>query len=233
MSSLAAGTALAALMLAGCATTAEHVQAGAAPAPVESPAATQASVARGPFVSAANPLAVEAGMKVLARGGSAVDAAVAIQAVLGLTEPQSSGLGGGAFMMVYDAQNGAVTVYDGRETAPAAATPELFYENGKPLAFVDAVLSGRSTGAPGVMPMLALAQKQHGALAWSELFGDAETLAQDGFVVSPRLAGMINGDAPQAKTRWATEYFTKPDGARYQAGETLRNPAYAETVRRI
>lgn len=233
ISSLAAGTALAALMLAGCATTAEHVQAGAAPAPVESPAATQASVARGPFVSAANPLAVEAGMKVLARGGSAVDAAVAIQAVLGLTEPQSSGLGGGAFMMVYDAQNGAVTVYDGRETAPAAATPELFYENGKPLAFVDAVLSGRSTGAPGVMPMLALAQKQHGALAWSELFGDAETLAQDGFVVSPRLAGMINGDAPQAKTRWATEYFTKPDGARYQVGETLRNPAYAETVRRI
>ncbi|WP_313634583.1 gamma-glutamyltransferase family protein [Brevundimonas diminuta] len=233
ISSLAAGTALAALLLTGCATTAEGVQAEAAPVSAEAPAAAQASVARGPFVSAANPLAVEAGMKVLARGGSAVDAAVAIQAVLGLTEPQSSGLGGGAFMMFYEAESGAITVYDGRETAPASATPELFYENGKPLAFVDAVLSGRSTGAPGVVPMLALAQQQHGALAWSDLFGDAEALAQDGFVVSPRLAGMINGDAPQAKTRWATEYFTKPDGARYQAGETLRNPAYAETVRRI
>ena len=233
ISSLSAGAAIAALLLTGCVTTANGVQAEAAPGSAEAPIGAQASVARGPFVSAANPLAVEAGMKVLARGGSAVDAAVAIQAVLGLTEPQSSGLGGGAFMMFYDAESGAVTVYDGRETAPAAATPELFYENGKPLAFGDAVLSGRSTGAPGVVPMLALAQQQHGALAWSELFGDAEALAQDGFIVSPRLAGMINGSAPQAKTRWATEYFTKPDGARYQAGETLRNPAYAETVRRI
>ncbi|MFC5373528.1 gamma-glutamyltransferase family protein [Brevundimonas faecalis] len=237
MSSLAAGTAIAALMLAGCAVAETRAVEGAAPAltsqaGVSAPVAP-APVAKGPFVSAANPLAVEAGMKVLARGGSAVDAAVAIQAVLGLVEPQSSGLGGGAFMMVYDAESGAITVYDGRETAPAAATPELFYENGRPLSFVDALLSGRSTGAPGVIPMLALAQKQHGALAWSELFGDAEALAQDGFTVSPRLAGMINGDAPQAKTRWATEYFTKPDGARYQAGDTLRNPAYAETVRRI
>ena len=179
ISSLAAGTALAALLLTGCATTAEGVQAEAAPVSAEAPAAAQASVARGPFVSAANPLAVEAGMKVLARGGSAVDAAVAIQAVLGLTEPQSSGLGGGAFMMFYEAESGAITVYDGRETAPASATPELFYENGKPLAFVDAVLSGRSTGAPGVVPMLALAQQQHGALAWSDLFGDAEALAQE------------------------------------------------------
>ncbi|MBD7941410.1 gamma-glutamyltransferase family protein [Brevundimonas guildfordensis] len=232
VSSLLAGTAMAGLLLAGCATTAEGTEA-ATTAAVAAPISTQEAVARGPFVSAANPLAVEAGMKVLARGGSAVDAAVAVQAVLGLVEPQSSGLGGGAFMMVYDAESGAVTVYDGRETAPAAATPELFYENGKPLAFSDAVLSGRSTGAPGVVPMLALAQKQHGALAWSELFGDAETLAQDGFVVSPRLAGMINGDARQAQTRWAAEYFTKPDGGRYQAGDVLKNPAYAETVRRI
>ncbi|WP_392354461.1 gamma-glutamyltransferase family protein [Brevundimonas sp. LF-1] len=230
MSALIAGTAAAALLLGGCATSA--LDAGVAPGAQAQAQASQ-TIARGPFVSAANPLAVEAGMKVLARGGSAVDAAVAVQAVLGLAEPQSSGLGGGAFMMFYDGQSGAVTVYDGRETAPAAATPELFYENGQPLAFVDAVLSGRSTGAPGVVPMLALAQKQHGALAWSELFGDAEKLAQDGFVVSERLAGMINSDAPQAKTRWASEYFTKPDGTRYQAGDVLRNPAYAETVRRI
>ncbi|WP_422653080.1 gamma-glutamyltransferase family protein [Brevundimonas sp. UBA7506] len=215
-------------MLAGCVTT--PVAQGNDSASVAE--AAQAP-ARGPFVSAANPLAVDAGMKVLARGGSAVDAAVAVQAVLGLVEPQSSGLGGGAFMMFYDADTEAITVYDGRETAPASATPELFYENGKPLPFVDAVLSGRSTGAPGAVPMLALAQKQHGALPWSELFGDAEKLAQDGFVVSPRLAGMINGNAPQAKTRWATAYFTKPDGARYVAGDVLQNPAYAETVRTL
>ncbi|MFK0297920.1 gamma-glutamyltransferase family protein [Brevundimonas sp. NPDC090276] len=228
ISLILASAAVGAFMLTGCATApaAEATAAGSTTATAETPA-------RGPFVSAANPLAVEAGMKVLARGGSAVDAAVAVQAVLGLVEPQSSGLGGGAFMMFYDADNGALTVYDGRETAPASATPELFYENGRPLPFVDAVLSGRSTGAPGVVPMLALAQRQHGALAWSDLFGDAEKLAQDGFVVSPRLAGMINGDAPQAKTRWATEYFTKADGTRYVAGDVLKNPAYAETVRTL
>ncbi|WP_374385576.1 gamma-glutamyltransferase family protein [Brevundimonas sp.] len=198
------------------------------------PASTAPSApARGPFVAAANPLAVEAGMAVLRRGGSAVDAAVAIQAVLGLVEPQSSGLGGGAFLMHYDAATGRVTAYDGRETAPASATPELFYEDGRPLAFGDAVLSGRSTGAPGAVAMLAMAQKDHGRLAWRDLFGDAERLARDGFTVSPRLAGMINGAAPQARTRWASAYFTKPDGARYQAGDTLRNPAYADTVRRL
>ncbi|KAK0351016.1 hypothetical protein LTR94_026672, partial [Friedmanniomyces endolithicus] len=196
-------------------------------------AETQAVVAhqpRGPFVAAANPLAVEAGMKVLRQGGSAVDAAVAVQAVLGLVEPQSSGLGGGAFLMSYQADTGEVTAYDGRETAPSAATPELFFENGRPLPFIDAVLSGRSAGAPGAVAMLAMAQKDHGRLAWSQLFDDAETLARDGFEVSPRLAGMINGSSPQAQSRWAAAYFTKPDGARYRAGDVLRNPAYAETV---
>jgi len=186
--------------------------------------------ARGPFVAAANPLAVEAGLGVLRRGGSAVDAAVAIQAVLGLVEPQSSGLGGGAFVMVYDAATGEVTVYDGRETAPATATPELFYENGAPLAFLDAVLSGRSTGAPGAIAALAMAQEEHGVLAWGDLFGDAERLARDGFVVSPRLGGFIASSFGQAQTRWAEAYFTKSDGNRYAAGDTLRNPAYAETV---
>lgn len=199
------------------------------PAPVQA-AAAQPVQARGPLVAAANPLAAEAGMAVLRRGGSAVDAAVAIQAVLGLVEPQSSGLGGGAFLMAYDAATGEITAYDGRETAPSSATPELFYEDGKPLAFVDGVLSGRSTGAPGAVAMLAMAQKDHGKLAWRDLFGDAERLARDGFVVSPRLAGMINSNAPQARTPTATAYFTKPDGARYQAGDLLKNPAYARTV---
>ena len=224
------------VLLAGCQTATDiH----GAPSPTTaSPQALSApsiaaSPARGPFVAAANPLAVEAGMTVLRRGGSAVDAAVAIQAVLGLVEPQSSGLGGGAFLMSYDAETGTVTAYDGRETAPASATPELFYEDGKPLPFIDAVLSGRSTGAPGAVAMLAMAQKDHGKLAWRDLFGDAERLARDGFTVSPRLAGMINGRSPQARTRWASAYFTKPDGTRYQAGDTLKNPAYADTVARL
>ena len=224
---LTAILAAAGLALAGCAGGAT---AGRASGGVGRAAPAAAPMARGPFVAAANPLAVEAGLKVLRAGGSAVDAAVAVQAVLGLVEPQSSGLGGGAFMMVFDAETGAITSYDGRETAPAAATAELFHDNGRPLAFGEAVLSGRSTGAPGAVAMLAMAQAAHGRLAWRNLFGDAERLARDGFVVSPRLAGFIAATRGQARTRWADGYFTRPDGARYVAGDLLRNPAYAETV---
>ena len=220
--------AAAGLALAGCGGGATAGRGSSAGAPVAPAVATP--MARGPFVAAANPLAVEAGLKVLREGGSAVDAAVAVQAVLGLVEPQSSGLGGGAFMMVFDAETGAVTSYDGRETAPAAATPELFFDNGRPLGFGEAVLSGRSTGAPGAVAMLAMAQAEHGRRPWSALFGDAERLARDGFVVSPRLAGFIATPRGQARTRWAESYFTKPDGTRYVAGDVLRNPAYAETV---
>jgi len=218
---------LSALALAACQTPTPVATAPARPSPVSAPAGPPA---RGPFVAAANPLAVEAGMAVLDRGGTAVDAAVAIQAVLGLVEPQSSGLGGGAFMMLYDATEGEVTAYDGRETAPASATPDLFQDDGRPLPFAEAVMSGRSTGAPGVVAMLAMAQAEHGVLPWSALFGDAERLARDGFVVSPRLAGMIGNPRGQARTRWATAYFTKPDGTRYVAGDVLRNPEYARTV---
>lgn len=204
------------------------------PAVTATPTAAAGSpAARGPVVGAANPLAAEAGMAVLRRGGSAVDAAVAIQAVLGLVEPQSSGLGGGAFLMHYDAATGAVTAFDGRERAPSAATPELFFEDGGPLGFRDAVLSGRSTGAPGAVAMLAMAHGRHGRLDWSTLFGDAERLADEGFRISPRLAGMIASSAPQASTDWARAYFSGPDGQRLEAGDTLRNPAYAATVRAI
>ncbi len=216
--------ALGGLVLSGCA------QGVADRAPMAEAAVGRAPLARGPFVSAANPHAVEAGMRVLRDGGSAVDAAVAIQAVLGLVEPQSSGLGGGAFMMVFDAATGEVTSYDGRETAPSAATPDLFYEDGRPLPFMDAVLSGRSTGVPGAVAMLGMAQAEHGKLAWRDLFSDAERLARDGFVVSPRLAGMIAISRGQARSPWANDYFTKPDGNRYVAGDTLRNLAYADTV---
>ena len=186
------------------------------------------------MVATANPLATEAGLKVLRQGGSAIDAAVAVQAVLGLVEPQSSGLGGGSFMVYYDAAARSVTAYDGRETAPAGASPDMFLgPDGKPLPFVTAVLSGRSTGVPGAVAMLSLAHKDHGARPWSTLFDDAARLASDGFTVSPRLAGMINGPIPQSGAPDAVRYFTKADGARYQAGDTLRNAAYAATVRRL
>lgn len=205
---------------------------GLARPPAEAP--TTRGTAVHAMVAAANPLAAEAGLKVLKRSGSAVDAAVAIQAVLGLVEPQSSGLGGGAFMTFHDGKTGETVVYDGRETAPKAAGPDYFFgPDGKPMGFVKAVLSGRSQGTPGAVAMLEDAQKRHGRLQWSTLFGDAERLAEGGFTVSPRLASMINSKFPQAGTPDAAAYFTKPDGTRYQAGDTLKNPAYAATLRRI
>jgi gamma-glutamyltranspeptidase/glutathione hydrolase len=214
-----------ALALAACATT----QTASPP-----PAPPKASAETGEvMVAAANPLAVEAGLNVLKKGGSAVDAAAAVQAVLGLVEPQSSGLGGGAFMTYYDAATKKVIAYNGRETAPAGATPDMFLQDGKPLSFSAAVTSGKATGVPGAVAMLAMAQAQHGKLAWKDLFGDAERLANDGFVVSPRLAGMIAGPFPQSQTPDAKAYFTKPDGQRYQAGDVLKNPAYAASLRKI
>lgn len=201
-------------------------------------AETPQALAPHAMVVAANPLAVEAGLGVLRRGGSAVDAAVAVQAVLGLVEPQSSGLGGGAFMVYYNAKTGAVMAYDGREIAPAGAGPDLFLQTGQtgavqPMGLAQAVLSGRSTGVPGAVSMLALAQSQQGKLAWKDLFGDAQRLASDGFVVSPRLAGMIASPAPQAKAPDAVAYFTRPDGKPYAAGDVLKNPAYAQTLERL
>ncbi|MDR7115824.1 gamma-glutamyltransferase [Caulobacter sp. BE254] len=219
---------LLAVLLAGCAPFVADASPPAATQAASSPAYTP----RG-MVAAANPLAVEAGLRVLRDGGTAVDAAVAVQAVLGLVEPQSSGLGGGSFMVFYDAKTGKVTAYDGREKAPQAATPQLFMgPDGKPLNFVTAVLSGRSTGVPGAVGMLAQAQKDHGKAAWNTLFKDAERLADDGFTVSPRLAGMINSPrVPQNVAPDVIAYFTKPGGQRYQAGDTLKNPAYAATLR--
>jgi len=220
--------------IAGCATAMGPQP--AATAPQTAPRTSGAAAAYSPrgMVASANPLATEAGLRVLREGGSAADAAVAVQAVLGLVEPQSSGLGGGSFMVFYDAGTGKVTAYDGRETAPAGATPALFLgEDGKPVSFISAVLSGRSTGVPGAVAMLAQAQKEHGAIGWDRLFLDAEKLADQGFTVSPRLASMINGRSPQGQTADAAAYFTRPDGRRYQAGETLKNPAYAATVRRL
>ena len=198
------------------------------------PAAVKSVVAPTAVVSAANPLAAEAGLKVLREGGGAADAAVAIQAVLGLVEPQSSGLGGGAFLVYYDAQTRTVTAFDGRETAPRAARPDMFLgPDGRPLPFGQAVLSGRATGVPGAVAMLDAVHRAHGRKPWRSLFDDPIRLAAEGFTVSGRLARFINGAGGQTRSPDATAYFTKPDGARYQLGDTLKNPAYADTLRRL
>ena len=202
------------------------------PAP-SAPAHQEGSAAHG-MVAAANPLAVATGVAVLKAGGNAVDAAVAVQAVLGLVEPQSSGIGGGAFLLYYDAKSRRVTAYDGRETAPAGASPAQFLgSDGKPVPFAEAVLGGSATGVPGAIAMLALAHRQHGHLAWRGLFAPAHHLAAQGFVVSPRLASMIASNAPEASTPDTRAYFTRPDGLPIRAGDTLRNPAYAQTLDRI
>lgn len=217
-----------ALQLAGCSALPQLTR--LLPQRAEAPA----TVGLQAMVVSANPLATEAGLKVLREGGSAIDAAIAVQAVLGLVEPQSSGLGGGAFMVYYDARTRKVTAYDGRETAPAGATADMFLgADGKPMPFVTALLSGRATGAPGAVAMLAMAHRDHGKRPWSSLFGDAERLADEGFTISPRLAGMIAGPFPQASTDDSKRYFTRADGARMVAGDLLKNPAYAATVRRL
>lgn len=199
-----------------------------------SPAPRPAMARVEPFVVAANPLAAGAGAEILRNGGSAVDAAIAVQAMLTLVEPQSSGIGGGAFMTYYDGATRKVMVYDGRETAPAQATSGMFLDaDGKPMPFADAVLSGRSTGVPGVVAMLALAHRERGRLAWSNLFGRAIRTAEQGFVVSPRLERMIDGKFPQNGAADVVAYFGKPDGSRLRSGDLLRNPAYGAFLRRL
>ncbi|WP_111735842.1 gamma-glutamyltransferase [Roseovarius amoyensis] len=188
--------------------------------------------ARDWMIVAANPLAVEAGARVLERGGTAADAMVAVQAVLGLVEPQSSGLGGGAFLVWYDGASGEITTLDGRETAPLAATPRLFQDDtGAPLEFFDAVVGGRSVGVPGTLALLKAAHERWGRAGWSGLFDDAIRLADDGFAVSPRLALAVAGDAARLARFPDTRAYFFPGGRLPEVGQTLRNPAYADTLR--
>lgn len=185
------------------------------------------------MVAAAHPLAVEAGYRILVQGGSAVDAAVAAQLVLNLVEPQSSGIGGGAFMLVHDSRARRPVVYDGRETAPHAAAADRFLDaQGKPLAFYDAVVGGRSVGVPGVLRMLELAHRRHGRLPWAKLFEPAIEIAERGFPVSPRLHLLIASDSHLSEGL-AAAYFHNPDGSALRTGQLLRNPAFAATLRRI
>ena len=190
------------------------------------------------MVAAANPLAVEAGADMLRRGGSALDAAVAVQAVLGLVEPQSSGLGGGAFLVLHDPNTGQTFAYDGRETAPAAATSALFLdEAGEPLRYFDGIASGRSTGVPGAMAMLGMAHADYGALEWADTLEPAIELAEAGFEVSPRMADLVArmGRFVLPRDPEARAYFFV-DGDPAQplpVGFTRDNPAYADTLRAL
>jgi gamma-glutamyltranspeptidase/glutathione hydrolase len=174
---------------------------------------------------------VQAGADVLSRGGTAADALVAVQVVLGLVEPQSSGLGGGAFLVWYDAATGQVTTLDGRETAPLAATPQLFQDaEGAPLKFFDAVIGGLSVGTPGTPALLAEAHARWGTQDWASLLQPGMDLAQAGFAVSPRLAALVADDAERLASSEVTAAYFLPEGLPIAEGSLLRNPDYAATL---
>lgn len=238
------------LLAAACASDATTPETGsttAAPATVTSSTAdntaattsttTTASAALAPepaIVAAANPLATDAGALVLEQGGSAIDAAIAIQAVLGLVEPQSSGLAGGAFMLYFDAASGTITAYDGREEAPASTTPQLLLDDsGEPLGFFDAVNSGRSVGVPGVVAMLSMAHDDHGVADWSSNFDEAQRLATDGFAVSPRLSAAITQRVAIGTSPAFDALFLGDDSEPPAVGDLFSNTDYAATLQAV
>ena len=186
------------------------------------------------MVAIANPLAAEAAAAVLQQGGSAADAAIAGQAMLGLVEPQSSGLGGGAFLVYRDGKTGELITLDGRETAPAAATPQLFQKpDGEPMKFFDAVIGGRSVGVPGTPALLAEMHRRWGKTPWKDLLQPAINKARFGFKVSPRLAGMIAAGVERLSKHSVTRDYFFPGGEALKEGDLLRNPAYAQTLSAI
>lgn len=194
----------------------------------------QLVIAKNYMASAANPLAVKAGEQILAKGGSAVDAAIAMQLMLGLVEPQSSGIGGGLFLLHWNKQQSSLTSIDGRETAPAAAGPDLFVDSGKVMSWRDAFVGGKSVGVPGVIKALEQAHQQHGVLPWADLFAPAIKTAEQGFVVSPRLAGLLkaNWNPGLDKFSQSSGYF-KSEGQWLQAGFVRKNPDYAALLKQI
>lgn len=206
-----------------------------APETAGSGVASASVTARRQIVVSAHPTATTAGIEALRRGGSAADAAVAVQTVLGLVEPQSSGLGGGAFLLWYDAASGAITSFDARETAPGAATPDLFRRpDGEPLGFFDAVVGGRSVGVPGVPSLLETVHRRYGKRPWASLFEPAIRLAEGGFTVTPRLAESVAIDAARLGSQPSTRaYFLDDAGNPLRAGTVVRNPAYADTLRAL
>jgi gamma-glutamyltranspeptidase/glutathione hydrolase len=187
------------------------------------------------MISAADRRAVEAGLEAMKQGGSAVDAAIAAHAVLGLVEPQSSGLGGGGYMVVYDRKSNTTTTFDGRETAPATATADYFTVDGQNLGFVQAIQSGKSVGVPGAVALYKATHERYGKLAWDRNFEAAIKLADEGFIVTPRLANSLGSrfqNGPLGRNPGSSEYFF-PNGRALAVGDRRTNPDYAATLRRV
>lgn len=186
------------------------------------------------LVVAAHPLASRAGVDAIKHGGNALDAAVAALMVLNLVEPQSSGIGGGGFLLYWSQKDGKISAWDGRETAPAAAAPRRFLDaSGQPLSWPDAIVSGRSVGVPGLLRMLEAAHRRHGRLPWASLFEPAIRLAEAGFPISPRLHALVAADRFLAEDDNARRYFYLPDGRPKPAGTILKNPELAQVLRRV
>lgn len=222
------------LALAGALLGAAPAFAQPAPEPASGVSAKQAVHATHFMVAAANPLAVEAGYRVLQRGGSAIDAAVAMQMVLNLVEPQSSGVGGGAFILYYSAAEKKLVAFDGRETAPAAARPDRFVgADGRPLKFLDAEVGGKSVGTPGVLRALELAHAEYGKLPWAELFQPAIRLATEGYPLSPRLHHLLAAVRLPGRNAAMRRMYYQDDDTPKPAGTLLRNPALADVLRKI
>jgi len=221
------------LLLGACASApALHHSVPALPEPASGSSAKPGWAFAHMAVAAANPLASDAGYQVLRAGGSALDAAVAVQMVLTLVEPQSSGIGGGAFLLHWDGQQ--VQAYDGRETAPAAADERLFLRpDGQPMALLAALVGGRAVGVPGAVRMLEAAHRQHGRLPWARLFDPAITLAEQGFALSPRLFKLLQDEPTLRRDAQSAAYFYQPDGQPWPVGHRLRNPALVVVLRQI
>ncbi|GKX32435.1 MAG: gamma-glutamyltranspeptidase [Rhizobiaceae bacterium MnEN-MB40S] len=225
----------AAFLLSSGFASAQQATDAVAPESATGTAERQLATAKDFMIATAHPLASEAGYDVLAQGGAAIDAMVTVQLVLGLVEPQSSGIGGGGFLVYFDATNDRLTTFDGRETAPRDATPELFLdENGEPLGFFDAVVGGRSVGTPGTLKLLYDAHQRYGTLAWPDLVAPAINLAENGFEITPRLNALLARDAERLTTYpGPRDYFYDEDLQPHPVGHLLKNPAYAETLRMI
>ena len=191
--------------------------------------------AKNQMVVAANPYASAAGYEILKKGGNAIDAMVTVQTILGLVEPQSSGLGGGAFLVYYDADQKRLTTFDGRETAPMAATPDMFLdENGQPMYFFDAVIGGRSVGTPGTVKLLHETHKKYGKLDWKDVIAPAIKLAEEGFKLSPRLNALITRSAESLyKYKTTRDYFLSEEGVPLFVGTIVTNKEYANTLKAI
>nr|MBX2825453.1 gamma-glutamyltransferase [Gammaproteobacteria bacterium] len=188
------------------------------------------------MVAAANPYASQAGLDVLEAGGTAMDAAVAVQLVLNLVEPESSGIGGGAFLLYWDASEKKLTTYDGREKAPMSATPEYFFgEDGKPMKWPDAVTGGLSVGVPGTLKLLETAHAAHGLKPWKSLVQPAIELSEAGFPISGKLAASIARAAERGLTTFEAtrNYFFNADGSPLAEGTILKNPEFAATLKLI